>query len=374
MNRSTVPPAPDALPCGLIVATAAGEIAWVNQTLRDWIGLGPEEPLGCARIDELLVPAEPAVGRRGLDALLRQGQPLFELPVSIARRDASELPMSVTASRRDDGSGLFDFVLIPARQMQSAQEELRQTQEELRMLVHESTRHEADATDRALFAEQIVGIVSHDLRNPLSALHTGLTALGRSQPTEQQQRMLERMGRSLERANRLVADLLDFTAARLGAGLSSHARAIDLHEVVGEALEELRLAFAGREIQHVREGDGWCLADPDRLAQLLGNLVGNAMAYGAAGEPVRVVSRVDGGEGEGEVSVGVHNHGRPIPPENLERIFVPLVRGEGDGRSRSVGLGLYIVEQIAKAHGGEVRVESQASAGTTFTVNFPRNR
>ena len=121
----------------------------------------------------------------------------------------------------------------------------------------------------------------------------------------------------------------------------------------------------------VGSGEGGGEWDGDRLAQVVTNLVTNALAYSPAGTPVRVETR---GE-DGTVLLRVHNTGKPIPPELLPRLFEPMTRGRagGDAASRSIGLGLFIVANIVHAHGGTIEVRSEASEGTTFTVRLPRH-
>jgi signal transduction histidine kinase len=109
--------------------------------------------------------------------------------------------------------------------------------------------------------------------------------------------------------------------------------------------------------------------DADRLAQLVSNLLSNSVHYSPPDSPVRIETH---GEGR-EVVLTVHNAGAPISPEVLPRLFQPMQRGvAGVSDVRSVGLGLYIVDQVVRAHGGRVEVSSTAEAGTTFTVRLPR--
>ena len=256
------------------------------------------------------------------------------------------------------GRGVFDAAGAPLRFVGVLQD------------VTESVRLRATAEDRALLAEQMIGIVSHDLRNPLSAIKMSAVLLGRGTLDGGQRAVLGRIVGAVNRARRLVADLLDFTLSRVGRGLSVALQPIDLHAVVAGAVDELAVVFDGRILRHERIGDGLCMADAHRLTQLLGNLVANAMAYGAAGRPVRVISRID----DRTASLMVHNEGVPIPPALLPQLFEPMTRGDSiaDNSQRSVGLGLYIVRQIAHAHAGEVSVESTARHGTTFSLTMPR--
>ncbi|WP_256856563.1 sensor histidine kinase KdpD [Variovorax sp. KK3] len=291
------------------------------------------------------------------------------MKLEVKHRDGTVLPMILNAVRRErSGAIVHDLALSIGRDRDVYERELVMSREELRLLVHEATRLEEQAKDRALFAEQMVGIVSHDLRNPLSAIHLGLLALSRGALNSNQIRILGRISQSTERAHRLIADLLDFTAARVGKGLKVSPRPIDLHTHVAEALEELRVAYPDRRIDHLQDGAQACWADPDRLAQMLGNLVSNAVSYGDPARAITVSSLVSDDRG---AQVEVHNFGPPIPVATVEHLFEPMVRGDASGAARSVGLGLYIVRQIIEAHGGHVIVRSTEAAGTAFTANFP---
>lgn len=229
-------------------------------------------------------------------------------------------------------------------------------------------RRRAEAEDRALFAEQMVGIVSHDLRNPLSAILMGATLLARDEALPPKKRAIAGILNSTQRARRLIEDLLDFTLARVGHGLTVSLKVLDLHEVIAKSFDELVLAFPGRSLKHVSTGSGTCRADPDRVAQLLGNLVANALAYGAPNGVVTVTSSID----EALASISVHNDGEPVPAKLMGTIFEPMVRGAVEGQAaRSVGLGLYIVRAIAVAHRGSMNVTSTLDGGTTFEFRFP---
>ncbi|CAN5328888.1 hypothetical protein BH10PSE17_BH10PSE17_01430 [soil metagenome] len=233
--------------------------------------------------------------------------------------------------------------------------------------ITEETKRRELAEDRALLAEQMVGIVSHDLRNPLAAVLMGSSMLNRSELSTKQRSLVERIVTSTERARRLTDELLDFTLARVGAGLTMNRKHTDLHALVARAADELRLAFPGGSLKLVPVGGGECFIDPDRVVQLLGNLVGNAMAYGNAAQDVTVTTSVDAHHAH----IKVHNSGRPIPPELIGSIFAPMVRGSASAAlDRSVGLGLFIVQAIAEAHAGSVSVTSTVDDGTMFHVRL----
>jgi signal transduction histidine kinase/CheY-like chemotaxis protein len=224
---------------------------------------------------------------------------------------------------------------------------------------------------RTEFEQQLIGIVSHDLRNPLGAI-TMAAGLLQASPglNERQIKAVHRITSSCERATRLIRDFLDFTQARLGNGIPLKRCPMDLHDVTRHVVDEVLQAHPERQVQVEAIGDGQGEWDPDRIAQVLTNLVGNALAYSPPGSPVRVRTTCE----PGLALLEVHNQGTPISPELLPRLFAPLTRGApAPGQhSRSIGLGLYIVREIIRGHGGSVEVASSVESGTTFTVRLPR--
>jgi phosphoserine phosphatase RsbU/P len=260
-------------------------------------------------------------------------------------RDAEGRAVRVVGSMRDDSARL-------------------QVEQERQRLLEE-------AQARVEFEQQVVGIVSHDLRNPLAAILTSASLMLRRESIDPWvARSAARIVSSADRAHRMIRDLLDYTQARMGGGIPIRPEPLDLHELTEQVVEEARAAFPERSLQLSHAGDGRGRWDADRVAQVLSNVVTNALKYSPAGTPVRVESR---GEGGGML-VRVQNAGAPIAPELLPRIFEPLQRGGGHlGFSdRSIGLGLYIVRELVLAHGGQVHVESTQEEGTTFTVQLPR--
>jgi phosphoserine phosphatase RsbU/P len=302
--------------------------------------------------------------------LLQMQGSISEVKLEVVHADGSPIPMVFNAIRRQEQGGVVHHLAaFIARDRDAYERELIQSRKRLEDLVAESSRLHAEAEDRALFAEQMIGIVSHDLRNPMSTIRMGAHLLAQSDPSASQERILTRIQRSTDRASRLITDLLDFTQARIGKGLAVAPEDIDLHAAMAETIDELRLVYPGRELKHERWGEGVCRGDANRLEQLVGNLVSNAMVYGAAGAAVTVTSTV----APGSFTIAVHNDGLPIPPSAQPGLFQPMARGtNATNAGRSVGLGLFIVSEIAKAHGGKALVESTLEGGTTFTVVVPR--
>lgn len=225
--------------------------------------------------------------------------------------------------------------------------------------------------ETAEFRERLIGIVSHDLRTPISAIAMSAeTVLRREGLDHRTMRAVVRIQNSADKAARMIEDLLDFTQARLGGGIRVARQPAVLQAIVQEVVDELSLAYPDRSIVVSGRGDTAGEWDPDRMGQVIGNLVQNALHYSPSGSIVELEVQ-DAGD---EVVVTVHNEGTPIPRERLAQIFEPLRRATADltKRTRSVGLGLYIVKHIVEAHRGTVSATSSAEHGTTLTVRLPR--
>ncbi|HEX8438423.1 HAMP domain-containing sensor histidine kinase, partial [Archangium sp.] len=219
--------------------------------------------------------------------------------------------------------------------------------------------------------DDLVAVVSHDLRNPISAISMSATVMLRREGLQDwQAKGLSRISSAADRAIRLIRDLLDSTQARVG-GIPVEPRPLDFHELARHVVEEVQLAHPERPISFEARGDSQGAWDADRMAQVITNLVGNAVQHSPEGTPVRVGSRVE----DGQVLLEIHNEGPPIPAELLPTLFEPFRRGRstGGGGVGSVGLGLYISRQLVEAHGGTIQVRSEEGEGTTFTVRLPRS-
>jgi sigma-B regulation protein RsbU (phosphoserine phosphatase) len=372
----------DAAPCGLMVTDSTGLILRVNATACRWLGYTADELAGKVRWRDLLTVGGRIFHQTHLAPLLRMQGSVAEVKLELQHRDGRAVPMVLNMVERVEGTDLqvhlallvtedrhkYERELLLerkraeelARSQEESQRELAKTQERLSAAL-------AQAQDRALFAEQMMGVVSHDLRNPLNVITMSTYLLERMPLGEREAKVLTRIAQSARHAERLINDLLDFTQVRLGKGLSLHPAPMSLHDVVADTVSSLRVAFNSQPIEHVHRGGTACSCegDAERIAQVIGNLVANAVNYGEPGRPVTVGSSNE----QGRCEVWVHNDGPPIPPEKALRLFEPMVRG-GDHTSRGVGLGLYIVREIARGHGGGVDVRSSPGDGTTFTVRL----
>ncbi len=234
--------------------------------------------------------------------------------------------------------------------------------------VTELRRAEAAAREAAEFGGKLIGIVSHDLRNPLNVIHLSVTQLLHSEAlSAREQRAAARIAKAADRMKRMIAELLDFTRGRLGGGIPIQRVPGDLRAVLRQGVEELEAAWPERTVRlRVEPGRYEGEWDADRLAQVVSNLGSNALQYSPQDTPVTFQLRDAGAT----VELEVHNEGNPIPPEALPHLFDPFRRASSEGGG--LGLGLYIVEQVVKGHGGRIEVMSSAESGTTFRVTLPR--
>lgn len=232
-------------------------------------------------------------------------------------------------------------------------------------LTVEADAARAHAEQVAEFREMFIGMLGHDLRNPLGSIvmSAGLL-LRRSHLNEHDAETVTRIIRGSQRMTRMITQLLDLTRARLGGGLPIEAQPTDLREVCRDIVEEFEAT-----VQLKIEGDVTGMWDQDRLAEVLSNLTGNAIEHAAPKTVVTVKAYAD----EEAVVVEISNQGDPIPAEVLPFIFEPFRRARQHQKSAAgnLGLGLYIARQIVLSHGGTLDAHS-ADGTTTFAIRLPR--
>jgi len=221
------------------------------------------------------------------------------------------------------------------------------------------------------FREQLIGIVGHDLRSPLNTILLATRVLLlREGLGEMETELARKITRSASAAARLIDVLLDLTRSRLGGGIPIEPKRFDMRDVCRQVIDETELTHPDRPLHVDFAGDLVGVWDRDRMYQLLANLVGNAVQHGAARSAIDV--RIDGGETE--LVIEVANRGEPIPAAALPFIFNAFRQGRTSSAARKhgLGLGLFIGQQIARAHGGAITVTSSESEGTLFRVRLPR--
>lgn len=219
----------------------------------------------------------------------------------------------------------------------------------------------------AEFREQFIAVLGHDLRNPLASIDAGAKLLLREALDEKSQQILALMRGSVLRMTGLIDNVLDFARARLGDRLNvdidpSRPLTPVLHQVV----DELRSVEEKRDILVRLEIDEGVPVDHSRIAQLLSNLIGNAVTHGAGDQPIKVRARTR----DGQFTLWVENGGDPLSDDVMGKLFRPFFRGEVRASQQGLGLGLFIAQEIARVHGGSLTAKSD-NERTRFTFTMP---
>jgi signal transduction histidine kinase len=225
----------------------------------------------------------------------------------------------------------------------------------------------SDARQTAELREQFIAVLGHDLRNPVSSVIAGSGFLLELSPDATQRTVLERIRSSGARMARLIEDVLDLARGRLGGGMALARERVAVAALVDEVVAELTGAHPEAVVRVASAGAPVASLDRGRVAQMLSNLVANAVEHGTRGEPIDVV--LDGDEAV--TRFAVISRGRPIERDVLAHLFQPYVRSGGDRPRSGLGLGLYIASEIARAHGGRIGAESTPDGVTTFRVELP---
>src|SRR5688572_18398792 len=226
--------------------------------------------------------------------------------------------------------------------------------------------------DLNLSKEMFLAMLGHDLRTPLGAIigSAHIMVNTKDLPEVALKRAFLILNSS-QRMNALVTDLLDFTRSRLGGGIPIVRAEMDIAKVCRQTVEEIAALHPQRVVNFDATGEVQGRWDPARITQAFSNVISNAVQHGSDKTPINVMVR----GGADDVVVAVQNRGPVIPANELDRIFNPLYRIEGDkpvAPRQNLGLGLYITERIVAAHGGTIGVESSDEHGTTFTIHLPR--
>lgn len=219
--------------------------------------------------------------------------------------------------------------------------------------------------------EQFIAVLGHDLRNPLFAITAGAELLVKRLGDARSRTIAEHILASGRRATELVRDVLDFARGRLGNGIMVNIQPCpDLDTALRQVASELQRVYPQRVIRlHIDDLSGMC-CDRERITQLLSNLLANALNHGDANSPVDVSARIE----QQVFTLGVHNQGAPIAPAVMAQLFQPFSRPLDGTPQSGLGLGLYIANQIALAHGGRMEVVSSREAGTLFSLRLPLDR
>ncbi|HEV7801023.1 MAG TPA: GAF domain-containing sensor histidine kinase [Burkholderiales bacterium] len=226
-----------------------------------------------------------------------------------------------------------------------------------------------DERKTAELREQFIAVLGHDLRNPLASIDAGAQVLRRVPLDPRGVAVVDLIHKSVRRMAGLIDDVMDFARARLGGGMVSDRTAADpLGPTLEQVIAELRTAWPERTIDARITLSQPIYCDRARIAQLLSNLLANALTHGDPNGPVAIAASCTAGVFE----LSVANRGEPIPPATIEHLFHPFSRASLRPNQQGLGLGLYIAAEIARAHGGTLDVTS-TPVETCFKLRMPAN-
>jgi sigma-B regulation protein RsbU (phosphoserine phosphatase) len=368
----TVPPSEDLAdlydnaPCGYLSLSPSGEIVKVNRTLARWLGRSEQHLLG-RPIHDILSFGGKIAFETHLAPLLRLQGSVDELALDVVDAGGDKIPVIANAAERRGPNGEHHFTRLTMFKA----EDRRKFE---RSLMEARSKAEAEARSGHAAAElrdQFIAVLGHDLRNPLAAVSAGARLLhGGGTLAARQALIVQEMERSVARANRLIDDVMDFARGKLGEGLPLQIdSARPLEPVLEHVVREMRTIHPDRAIETRFEIGHPVDCDPDRIARLASNLLANAVTHGAPDQPIVCEARTTNETFE----LFVTNGGAPIPDEQREKLFQPFFRGGTSGSQHGLGLGLFIVSEIARAHRGLMDMTS-TDAETRFRLLMPRRR
>jgi PAS domain S-box-containing protein len=335
------------LPDGVIVLDAEGRVTDVNPAIARILGCSESEAIG--RTCHELMEWHDANGRLAAPegwpspAKLRGTRAIVPQPAAVRRIDGERIPVTVsggyTRNREGRITGAVLAIRPPTRNMR-----------------------------RNPSGMEIVSTVSHELRSPLTSVK-GYTSLMLNRwerlADDQKRMMLEQVNHDADRVTRLITELLDISRLETGR-LILRKQLIDLPKLAATVVEKVTMEYP--ELDATTDFPPefpQVYADPDKIEQVLTNLVENACKYAS---PRGL--RIDGALEPGAVSVGVHDRGEGIPRSDLPKVFTKFFRREV-GRPTGSGLGLWISRGLVESHGGELRAESNVGQGSTFRFTLP---
>lgn len=340
---------PDDLPDAVVVLDAAACICELNAEAERLTGYTKDQIMGRPAGEHLVARDNEGrvLGRQGWhrSTSLRGVRRIPEHEVVIRRADGTDVRTYVTGSYRRDDTGRVDGATLVLRAA-------------------------GRRRDVAAAGAQVVSTVSHELRSPLTSVK-GYTSLLLNRwdriGDDDKKMMLEQINHDADRVTRLITELLDIS--RLTSGrLVLRRQMVDLAALAGSVTEKLALEYTDLDVSlEFPENLPAAYADPDKIVQVMTNLVENACKY-ASPTGLRVVGSFD----DDRVGVAVIDHGQGIPAEDIPRVFTRFFR-RADGRPTGSGLGLWISRGLIEAHGGRLSAESTVGQGSTFRFDLPRS-
>lgn len=351
-------------PCGLVSIRPDGRVARLNQTLADWLHRPVDSIIGKPLFDFLAFGTRIAFETH-LTPLLRMQGHVHEVAIEMLDASGERVPAIANAAEKRDSNGRHLFTRMAILKAVD-----RRTYERTLIDRRAAAEEEVEAERAAiLLRDQFMAVLGHDLRNPLAAIRAGVGVLTRNEVlTDRGSLVLAETKRSVDRAAALVNDLLDLARGSLGGGIVVERETGEpLSPLLEHVVAEVRAISPDHRIVAKIDIEEPVFCDRGRMGQLASNLLSNAVSHGSPDRPIRFEALARGEQ----FMLLVANAGEPIPPAAMEHLFQPFFRGDTRPSAQGLGLGLYIVSQIAAAHGGQLEVVSNEEE-TVFTFTMQR--
>ena len=366
-------------PCGYLSLRVDGRVFKANATFARWLGHTNAEIMGKKFHDFLGIAGRIYYETHFAPLVALQGH-FDEVALDLVAKSGETVPMLINAVAKiaTDGEHLYTrLTLFNATERRRYERHLREAvaaaetaQRELHELHSQVKASLFDERKTSALREQFIAVLGHDLRNPLAGISGGVRLMLREGISKQRRVAVgEMVQTSVTRMGGLIADIMDFARGRLGEGLALDCNTDEpLEPVLQQVVVELQTAAPERAIDVHIALTSPVVCDHGRIAQMVSNLLGNALTHGDATDPVKLEATTQADW----LQISVANTGAPIPATMMERLFEPFARGEHRPSMQGLGLGLYISHQIAVAHGGTIDVVS-TDAETRFTFRMPCN-
>ena len=346
---------------GFIITDSSGLILRANKKIAEWVG-STSEGLKGKRFSDLLAIGGKIYFETHLWPLLRMQGFFDEVVLEITDTTQQKSRVMVHAIERRDmeGNPLFiRYTILKASDRLHYEQNL---QEAKKNAEKELIRQKEKVTLR----EQLIAVLGHDLRNPLSAVAMAVELMAAS-PDEDNSIVIDTLVQSTNRMRELVNNIMDFARTRLGEGIVINRQDTLLKPILDQVVSELKLIYPERLIITSFQLSGLVNCDPYRVAQLFSNLLANALTHGDSEFPVEIHAI----QKQGNFELSVCNRGTPIPKDLQEHLFDPFEREASNPNQHGLGLGLYICAEIAHAHNGTLRfISDEKETCFTFAMDL----
>ena len=345
---------------GFLIADEKNRIFRSNNRVLNWLGISGEEITG-KKFSDLLSIGSKIYFETHLSPLLKMQGYFDEILIELSATTGRKIKIFINAKYsipKEDGSKLIYYTLVEASDRMQYEQNLHYAKR--------IAENDLEAERKNLILrEQLIAVLGHDLRNPLGAITMTVQYLESFITDEKQKNLIGVIKQSGYRMNELIGNVMDFARTRMGEGIVIAPQHVELRPVLEHVVEELKFLFPDRfiAVDLLLQDPIYC--DADRIAQLMSNLLANALTHGNPQSPVYFTGHHE----ENKLQLSVANDGDPIP-ESLQLILFTPFKKEGNRPSKNgLGLGLYIADQIAKAHGGTLSCTSTEEE-TRFTFEM----